>query len=98
MEINRRIAYLLRFKGLDQKSFAKEIGIAPASLNKVVKEKAPAGAKVITGVLNAFDDISAEWLLRGEGEMLRAKNSGNDIKKELKDIKSRIENIESKLK
>lgn len=71
--------------------FAKTIGVAPSTISSWLKR-------------NTFDhellfakceNISAEWLITGEGDMLKQETSFNDI--DISAIISKLERIESKL-
>lgn len=42
----------------------------PSTVNRQLKGYQALSSKVIEGVLSVFSDVSAEWLLRGKGEML----------------------------
>ena len=46
------------------------------TLGRQLKGEQALSAKLIEGFLHVFPDISAEWLLRGEGEMYKS-NSGS---------------------
>lgn len=56
--------------GLSILAFSKTINVGQATLNKQTKEDG-CGVSISTIVktLEAYPDLSAEWLLRGEGEM-----------------------------
>ena len=55
----------------------------------VIKDRHIPGADYIEDILKAHPDISAEWLMRGEGEMMKGKpqypQDYEDTKKELKE-------------
>lgn len=54
-----------------ENSFAKKIGIPQVSLNNYTGGRRKLSLEVIEAVIQAFPNISAEWLLRGEGDMIR---------------------------
>jgi hypothetical protein len=56
--------------GLSILAFSKTINVGQATLNKQTKEDG-CGVSISTIVktLQAYPDLSAEWLLRGEGDM-----------------------------
>lgn len=100
MGINERIAELLVIKKIDQKTLALEIGVTPAAINKVIKGNGTPGSKVLMSILSVYSDISAEWLMRGEGEVFRNGESAGKVQKtksiveEMKDIKARLDKLE----
>lgn len=58
--------------GLSILGLSKQINVGQATLNKQTKDGG-CGVSISTIVktLSAYQDLSAEWLLRGEGEMKR---------------------------
>lgn len=86
MEILERIQKLIKEKCGErgETSFSKIVGIPQVTLNNYVKGRRGVSYEVIEAILSAFPEVSAEWLLRGEGNMLRSNNNligsnqGND--------------------
>ena len=69
MEILLRIKQLIESKGFVVNSFAHEIGVAQSTLcTYLTKNRYPA-YETLYAILHRFTDVSAEWLMRGEGEM-----------------------------
>ena len=99
MGINERIAELLVINKIDQKTLALEIGVTLAAINKVIKGNGTPGSKVLMSILSVYSDISAEWLMRGEGQVFRSGESAEKVQKtksiveEVKDIKARLEYV-----
>ena len=50
-------------------SFAKRIGVPQATLSFCVNGQREPRASLLMSVLNGLPDLSAEWLMRGEGSM-----------------------------
>lgn len=75
--INERILYLIDFKASgNKKKFSEIIGYAPQVISNIVSgRKTKPSFEVIHKILSSFVDISADWLLTGKGEMLRASRS-----------------------
>ena len=69
MEIVQRIKNLISDKGHNVNSFAREIGISQRTLNNYVLLGRLPSYETIHALLHRFTDVSAEWLMRGEGEM-----------------------------
>lgn len=65
-----RIRLVLSAKSISVNAFAKQVQIAQPTLNPQLRGDRSLSSKVIEGVLRVFPDVSAEWLLRGRGEML----------------------------
>jgi len=62
--------YLKEKTRINQGIFAKRIGITGGHISDVLGKKKNPGCEMISGILFAFSEISAEWLMRGNGAML----------------------------
>lgn len=69
MEILQRIRELIDAKGCNVSSFAKKIGIGQTTLNTYLKCDRYPAYETLHAILHTFPDVSAEWLMRGEGDM-----------------------------
>ena len=69
MEILERIKSLIDAKGHSVSSFAKKIGIGQTTLNTYLKMNRYPAYETLHAILSTFSDVSAEWLMRGEGDM-----------------------------
>ena len=71
MPINERIKELAwSAECRNVASLAKTIGVAKTTLNNCVNGTEPR-ASLLAAILNGVPDLSAEWLMRGEGPMYR---------------------------
>lgn len=68
--VKQRIRSLLAEFGSNPTVLAKEYSVNQKTLNNQINSDTQLSASTILLVLNAFSGISAEWLLRGKGEML----------------------------
>lgn len=69
--INKRIKYIIEKKNFSVASFAEYIGVLQQTLNNyIIKDREPSISAVVK-ILKKFDDISGDWLLTGEGEILK---------------------------
>ena len=59
-------------------NFAKLIGMSQTTVNGIMLGSRGISVDIIVAVLTAFPDISAEWLMRGEGEMLRSEEAAQN--------------------
>lgn len=76
--INGRIREFINYLDITDSAFAKKIGVTQSVIASMFLRGTEPSAKVISSVLAVFDDISAEWLLRGKGEMLISANQSKD--------------------
>lgn len=78
--INQRIDLLIKhFKYRSIRAFADKIGIAQTSLNDIIKKNAEPKHGTIEKILKAEPLISSEWLITGQGSMLKVNNPSNGI-------------------
>lgn len=90
-DVNKRFldvySYLLREKFVNNASdMANKIEISSSMMNEILKKRSNAGLKVIQKTVNKFSFINTEWLLVGNGEMLKTKNTENLNKKNVKEF------------
>jgi transcriptional regulator with XRE-family HTH domain len=71
MEKIDRIKMLIKKRAKSEREFALKIGMKQATLNLYVLGKSKLSLEAVDLILKAFPDISAEWLLRGEGNMTK---------------------------
>ena len=78
--INERLQVVINelFDG-NKAKFAKAIGIAPTSISNYLGEKRQSkpSSDMLEKILNSVEDISADWLLTGNGEMLKQPSRDN---------------------
>lgn len=80
MILNRLRDYLLH-RDLSFNKFEMSLGVSHGSISNAWKHQRNIGSNVVEKILSTYPDINAEWLLRGEGEMLNAAaNSASDFK------------------
>lgn len=65
----QRIKAIKNALGISENELARRLGISQSTLNGYTLGKRTPSYEFAETVLNAFSDISAEWLLRGKGPM-----------------------------
>ena len=68
--MEQRLRQIKDVLGISENEFAKRLGIAQSTLNSYTLGKRKPSSEFSENLLNTFVDISAEWFMRGEGEML----------------------------
>jgi transcriptional regulator with XRE-family HTH domain len=66
-DITERVLFTIEKSGLDKKGFAERIGISASTLTHIANGRNKPSLELIMGILDAYPDISSEWLLRGRG-------------------------------
>lgn len=79
--LTERFKELISAKSASVLDFSRLIGVAQTTLNSQLSSTKGVSSNVILLTLDTFPDVSAEWLLRGKGEMLIA-SSPNEKKEE----------------
>lgn len=77
-----RIKTLVSAKARSVREFAELIGVKQVTLNQQVVGDRKLSLDVILAILNSFEDISAEWLLRGVGNMYKNAEASTDSEEE----------------
>jgi len=72
VDIINRINQIIEAKRLSGREFAAIIGSKPNTFNQQINSKRSVSYETVKKILSTFEDISSEWLLRGEGDMLKA--------------------------
>ena len=85
MTVKYKILSFLEKTGTPKEDFYKKIGVAPCNFKGVGFNSSLGGDKIVK-ILTLYPELSADWLLRDEGEMLRTEtNKENGQKNEEKD-------------
>lgn len=77
--INQRIKSVLEDRQISISAFSKMIGMQQVTCNRQIRGDQAVSLGLIEGFLEKFDDISAEWLLRGVGSMYRNEESAGEV-------------------
>lgn len=73
--ITARIRKIIEYKGISTRKFCEKVGIANGFLDKVKD----VGSEKLLKILNAYPEISPEWLLTGRGSMLKMDQPDMDM-------------------
>lgn len=76
MDVKERIRSYLEYKGISDYRFEKDMSLSKGYINKA---KNPT-ADVLIKMCGIYTDLSSEWLLRGEGEMLKGETQAIALK------------------
>lgn len=73
---------MVELKGISARAFALSIGVSSQVFGKYLKDREPS-YDTLRRIIETYDDISAEWLLTGKGEILKGDSlniAKNDVK------------------
>lgn len=88
-EIISRIKDYIEFRKISVRAFAKEIGMSQQTIGQYLNGKrASVSLEFVYNILKADERLSAEWLLRGRGDMYQI--DSNEYTKELAAMKVRM--------
>ncbi len=73
-EIANRMVILINTLGMTTSTFARNIGVDPSNMAKMVKGEQRISDKTLARIASAIPMLNMEWLKTGEGEM----SSGNE--------------------
>lgn len=70
--VKQRLMEFIYFKGISQSRFERLCGMSNGYINNLKKSL---GAEKLQNILKAFPELNTEWILYGEGEMLKTTSS-----------------------
>ena len=92
-----RIKEVIALSGLSDRAFAIKCGIKQNTLRRQLGGVSEVSASTINAILDNYEEISAEWLLRGKGSMLLQKEETEPGMDKLKSIVYTIANLQDEI-
>ena len=92
-----RIKEVIALSGLSDRAFAIKCGIKQNTLSRQLGGVKEVSASTINAILDNYEEISAEWLLRGKGSMLLQKEETEPGMDKLKSIVYTIANLQDEI-
>lgn len=90
-DILTRIKEYVKIKKLNGASLARVINMRPVTVNQYLSNKRAVSWEFVQSLLASDEELSAEWLTRGKGNMFEATATSNEdnakLMKELADLK-----------
>lgn len=82
--IIQRIKSVIEYYDMSVTALSKKIGVVQQTLNRQISGDGAMSLSTIDKILSCFPEISAEWLMRGEGSMIKGEsNVSNEIKRKI---------------
>lgn len=75
MTVKERVNQFIAHKGIRINAFESSIGVSKSYWSNTQK----ISAEVVADILRVYSDLSAEWLMRGVGEMIKNENANETI-------------------
>lgn len=79
--MTQRIKALIAKMGLSTRAFALSCGLRQNTLSNQLNGMRELSLSTIMAILDTFPEVSSEWLLRGEGEMLKGEVSSKELER-----------------
>ena len=92
-----RFKEVIALSGLSDRAFAIKCGIKQNTLSRQLGGVSEVSASTINAILDNYEEISAEWLLRGKGSMLLQKEETEPGMDKLKSIVYTIANLQDEI-
>lgn len=70
-----RIQKIIQLKKLTSSAFADKIGVPRSTISHIISGRNNPSLEFVQKILDNFPEIRTEWLVRGEGHMLKASNT-----------------------
>lgn len=77
--INKRVVKLIELLVSSKKEFSDRTGISPVILSHINSGRNKVSLGTVQSILNAFPQISSEWLVMGQGEVFKDKKDFSHI-------------------
>lgn len=92
MTINERFAEILKSKNISVKDAASLIGKSDVYVRKLMRAGESFGIEPVLLILNSIEDVNADWLLRGKGDMFKS-STATEVSNTTENISDRLLSI-----
>lgn len=75
MNINDRFTKILEYSGFTASEFADEIDVQRSSISHIISGRNKPSLEFIVKIKNRFPEITWDWIILGQGEMLQNNSS-----------------------
>jgi len=83
--MRERLQIILQEYNLNPSRLADKLGVQRSGISHIMSGRNKPGYDFLTGLLDIFPDIDANWLLTGKGDMYK---TGSDVNRRSSDIES----------
>ncbi len=69
--MKERLIKIMQHYGKSATRFSEEIGVQRSSISHIISGRNQPSYEFIIKILNKYHELNAEWLLKGEGQMIK---------------------------
>ncbi|MCH1472808.1 MAG: helix-turn-helix domain-containing protein [Bacteroidia bacterium] len=94
MSINKRVVQLIEKTSVSKAAFSEATGISTVILSHISSGRNKVSLTAVEQILKAFSNVSAKWLIFGQGSMFESQDDiskYNELDKQLNRLKSDVE-------
>lgn len=91
--LNSRLKAYLSFKGLTVRQMERDIEVGGSTMAKALKNDGSIGSDKVEKILQVYPDLSAEWLMRGEGNMILGEGDSIADKMRIRMLEKQIDSL-----
>lgn len=66
-----RVNDYIQYRGMSVRAFENEAGIKYSTISAAIKRGTELNTATLLKIIDTYDDIDTDWLMKGEGEMLK---------------------------
>lgn len=88
MNINERFTKILQYSGFSSSEFADEIDVQRSSISHILSGRNKPSLEFIVKIKNRFPEINWDWIILGNGEMLKNETSSTSENNSTENIES----------
>jgi len=101
--IAQRVRSYLEKKRWTINQLSKEVGLSQPTVSRQISGSVALSADLLSGLLRVFPELSAEWLMRGNGEpegvvVIQHPDELGDVKRRIDQLEQRISELEGEKK
>ena len=93
--VNTRLAAFIDSLGITNNAFSKRVGVVPSMIGNITGgRQGKPSYELLEKIAMTHPTLNIEWLVRGEGQMLRGEAGETDCQKQLKALTGKYADLE----
>lgn len=82
-----RVNDYIQYKGISIRAFENEAGIKYSTISAAIKRGTELNTATLLKIIDTYDEIDTDWLMKGEGEMIKSDSPSAETSLPTADIK-----------